>query len=179
MISNVVSPLGKKIILNFMSNKFRVQEVKRIAEPTTPFATLIYNHFQYLSNDHFISHNVDEIKRLLIAPQFIGLLVYDADDKIVAYLVGEIQKLDDGRQVYYIYYFYVIERHRGKQIGSKLIDMLVKKCKEQHIKHITLTCDTDDKKLVQFYFKRGFRVDNILRTGRTQEVYTYDVPIGH
>jgi GNAT superfamily N-acetyltransferase len=149
-----------------------VREVHRIVDPT-PLANTIYKNFEYLANEPNLGHNIPEINRLLTDENFMGLFVYNSDNNVIAYLVGEIKHLNDGRVVYYISYFFVCPRYQNKKIGSRLISLLISKCENKGNKFIVLTCDTNDKKLVQFYVNRGFVVDPILKNGQRHEIYTY------
>lgn len=152
--------------------KFTIREIRGVSDPT-PFATLIYKNFQYLEKEPVLNHNIDEIKKLLTNENFIGLLVYDNNGKMIAYLVGEIKHLNDGRITYYITYFYVAPMYRHKRIGSKLLQLLINKCKQNWgVNYITLTCDINDRKLLEFYKKRGFDVDIMLKNGGRHEIYT-------
>jgi GNAT superfamily N-acetyltransferase len=150
--------------------KLTIKEIRGIQDPN-PLANLIYNNFKYLESDPKLNHNIFEIKRLLTCNEFIGLLVYD-NTKIIAYLVGETKMLNDSRLCYYITYFFVAEKYRNKKIGSGILNLLKQKCKNWGIKYIILTCDTQDKKLIDYYIKKGFNVDTMLRTNSRHEVYT-------
>ena len=94
---------------------------------------------------------------------------------LIAYLIGEINHLNDGRLVYYISYFYVCPKYQNKKIGSRLIDCLINKCTVWGIRFIILTCDTNDRKLVSFYSKRNFEVDTVLKNGTRHEVFTLNL----
>ena len=94
------------------------------------------------------------------------------NNSIIAYLVGEMKDLNDGRRCYYISYLYVGEKYRGKKIGTKLMNLIIEKCKVNRIKYLLLTCDTNDKPVFEFYEKLGFVPDTILRNYGRHEVMT-------
>lgn len=152
-----------------MNNKVNFREVRKIGNPH-PFADTIYRNFEYLSGIEQLSHNRDEIVRLLTDDNFIGFLIYDNEGKIIAYLVGEIKHLVDGRNVYYISYIFVSDKFRNRRLGSQLLDILADKCRELNAKFIVLTCDSYNKIAYNFYIKRGFTVDSLLRTSDRHEV---------
>ena len=121
--------------------------------------------------DPNLGHNIDEIRRLLNDRNMISYVAYDKQGKIIAYLIGEMKHLNDGRIVYYISYLYVIPQYRNRKIGSQLIHLMIQKCKQRGTKFIMLTCDTSNKMLIAFYMKRGFIRDPILKNGKQHEVF--------
>lgn len=152
------------------NSKITFKEIKKIDNPHS-FADTIYRNFEYLSGIEQLSHNRNEIVKLLTNDNFIGFLLYDEKDMIIAYLVGEIKHLFDGRIVYYISYIFVSEKDRNKRLGSKLLQILINKCKEElGIKFIVLTCDIYNKIAYDFYRRRGFKIDTLLSTNGRHEV---------
>ena len=81
-----------------------------------------------------------------------------------------MKHLVDGRNVYYISYIFVSDKFRNRRLGSQLLDILADKCKELNAKFIVLTCDIHNKIAYNFYIKRGFTVDSLLRTNDRHEV---------
>lgn len=131
---------------------------------------VIFNNFNYLTEFPELSHTKKEIIKLLQSDNSIIYLVYDKN-KLIGYLVGDARKFPDGRYGYYISYLYVLKSYRNKKIGSTLMNMLINNAKNQGIKFILLTCDTDDTKVVNFYIKYGFKVDSSLGGSKRHNVY--------
>ena len=145
-----------------------VKEIRKITSNVNPFANIIYNNFKYISKFPSLNHNVEEIKILLKNNNMMGLLIYH-QGYIIGYLLGEFKRLNDGRQIYYISYMYIAPKYRNKRLGSYLMKILNKKCVQQYnLKYITLTCDSKDNKVYNFYLKRGFKMDSILNTQRNR-----------
>lgn len=151
--------------------KLSIHEIRNMKGDINGFADIIHNHFLYLSQRPELQHNVYEIRRLLSGNDTISFVVYD-NDKIIAYLIGEIKHLNDGRTAYYVSYLYVCQKYRNKKIGTKLMKIVINKAKESDIRYVILTCDTNDKKVYEFYQKLGFMPDHILRNYGRHEVMT-------
>lgn len=130
---------------------------------------MAYNHFIYLTGQNNVAHNIDDIRRLLLSDTFYGILILEKA-KILGYLFGEVKKVNDGRIVLYIWYIYVQPHMRHKKLGSKMMDLVIKKCKNVGIQFVMLICDTEDDKLMSFYGKYGFTKDILLRTNERQDV---------
>lgn len=152
------------------SNRLVMKEIRRIGDPR-PLTEIIYKNFSNLANQPHLQHNREEIQKLLTSPDFIGFFVYDGA-KIVAYLVGEKKQLNDGRLCYYITYIYVGGKYRDHKIGSRLMDILQERCGIWGIQFVLLTCDVTDNKVVNFYKKRGFSPDSVLKNGTQHEVFS-------
>lgn len=147
----------------------KIIKVKRILHSEL-FAHNIYNNFIDLANDGSVQHNKKEILRLLNCDDFIGFLVYN-NNILIGYLVGEIKTLQDSRIVYYISYIYVSTVYRGKKIGSRLIDLVIKECNDIGLKFVVLMCNTSDKMVTTFYKKKGFTLDPLLKRGNKHDVF--------
>lgn len=144
-------------------------EVTKINNPQV-LANVIYNNFSYLKDFPELGHTPGEITKSLQSEDNLCYLVYDKN-KLIGYLVGEYKLLNDKRYIYYISYLYVSEEYRGKQIGSKLMDIIINKCQNDGIEYIILTCDTWDEKIVNFYKKYGFVLDPVLGGEKRHNVY--------
>ena len=154
-----------------MSNKkLQCVETKIVKEPSKLVDT-IYNNFLYLVEYPVLLHNKDEINRILTATDCMNYLVF-YNGKLIAYLIGDFRTLDDNRMVYYISYLYVSRQYRNRKIGSRLMNMLIRKVTEKGIKFIVLTCDSDDQLNMRFYRKFGFKPDPLLSKGKKHDVYT-------
>lgn len=145
-------------------------ETNKIKNPEI-LSKVIFNNFIYLTHFPDLQHNKQEITRILQLNDGLYFLVYD-NSVLIGYLVGDFREFPDGRYGYYISYVYISEYYRNKKIGSTLMDMLIKNCREREIKFILLTCDTNDKKVVDFYKKYGFSVDSTFGENKRHNVYS-------
>lgn len=161
--------------------KFIIKEVERLTKDINFFADIVYKNFLHLSRYPKLKHNKKEIVRLLQSYDMVSYFVYNAENVLIAYLIGERKTLDDGRYVFYISYLYVAKRYRKHGIGGKLIDRIKKKFQmstsagninDSSIHNIVLTCDTRNKETCLFYRKRGFMPDPTYRTFDEYDVYT-------
>ena len=85
----------------------------------------------------------------------VGIL----EDKVVAYGSIVVENKIRGELAGHIEDVVVDERARGKMLGVKLIKELIKIGKSKGCYRITLFCN---KKLIQFYERNGFEVNNVL-----------------
>ena len=85
----------------------------------------------------------------------VGIL----EDKVVAYGSIVVENKIRGEVAGHIEDVVVDERARGKMLGVKLIKELIKIGKSKGCYRITLFCN---KKLIQFYKRNGFEVNNVV-----------------
>lgn len=136
------------------------------------FINVVYNHFIDLANYANLNHSVQEIKKLLTSDNFKGYIVKHKNKYIIGYILGEITHLNDGRDVYFITYLYTASNFRKLGIASKLINHIKTEMKKQFIYTIMLICNTDNSKLVDFYMKKGFMLDLLLRRYEKHDVFS-------
>lgn len=134
--------------------------VTKISNPEI-LSSIAFKNFIYLTRFPELMHNEKDIYKTLQADGNLCYLIYDKQH-LIAYMIGDFRTLPDNRYAYYISYLYVVEKYRGKRIGSKIMDMIINKCNTMGVKFIVLTCDTQDTKIVDFYRKYGFVKDPIL-----------------
>lgn len=150
-------------------NKLKCITVNKINNPEI-LASIAFKNFMYLKEFPELMHSTDNIYKIIKADGNLCFLVYD-NGKLIAYLIGDFRNLPDNRYAYYISYLYVSEKYRNHKIGSKLMSMLINKCKASGTKFIVLTCDTYDTKVVNFYKKYGFIKDPILGNNKRHNVF--------
>jgi GNAT superfamily N-acetyltransferase len=122
----------------------------------------VYRNFINLSHVRHLKHTPYEINRILRSPRMYSFFMYDGKF-MIGYLLGEIMKLHDGRTVYYVSYLYISESYRGTGLGSKLLSFAVNKVKGLGVNTIMLTADTENQAVYDFYLKKGFMLDPVLR----------------
>lgn len=152
---------------NKSKNNKKALNIKEIVggfkEQTKYFARTIYNNFIYLKDYPQLKHTFEDINKLLKSVNMYSILIHDINGRIIAYLIGEILELDDGKTVLYIDYLYVVSTYRELGIASKILDILISKVNSWDISGIMLTMDTENKKIYDFYLKRGFMPDQKYR----------------
>jgi len=126
------------------------------------FVNSVYNNFIDLSKYPELKHTKQDIYKLLKSENMRGYIVRQ-DNKLLGYLIGEIMILADGRKVFYISYIYIAASFRKKHIGSKLLEMVIKTSRSLKFDGVLLTCDTENIPVYDFYQKRGFMPDLVLR----------------
>ncbi len=148
--------------------KLVVKGLRQMVYPEN-FVNTIYQNFIYLANNPNLQHNKREIQRLLTDENMIGYIVCD-DKHVVAYLIGEIKNLNDGRIVFYISYIFVAPKYRVQKIGSYLLRKVIVDAQNKGLKFVLLTCDVFNEKLFNFYRKFGFRQDPLLKNDQQHDV---------
>jgi hypothetical protein len=81
-------------------------------ESTKVFSYIVYQNFDYYKDDPVMHHTMEDINKLLKSKDMYCLLVYNIHHHLIAYLIGEIIKLDNGKMVFFINYLYVIKKYR-------------------------------------------------------------------
>jgi len=125
--------------------------------------TCIYENFSYLNDVKQLSHTTNDITKLVNSKN-ARLYLCIMNKKIVGYLIGETMTLNDGRNVFYVSYLYIADKYRKKGYASFLMSIVNEYVKKNNLDGIMLTCDTDNVSLYDFYMKRGFMPDLLLRT---------------
>lgn len=126
------------------------------------FINAVFNNFIELVNQPKLLHTKPDIYKLLMSPNFRGYLVY-YNKSIVAYLLGELKTLADGRKVFFINYLFVAPSSRKQGIASKLLNSVNGYVHQNSYDAVMLICDTENPKVYDYYLKRGFMLDLVLR----------------
>lgn len=133
------------------------------------FTDVVYNNFIDLAEVKQLDHNKKAIYELLKCDTAQVYLIL-VNHKIASYIVGKIMTLNDGRRVLYISYLYTAAKFRGHGHASKLLNITEKVCKNNQLDGILLTCDSDNTDTYNFYLKKGYMPDLLLRTYGKYEV---------
>jgi len=153
-----------------MSSYF-IKEVTKIGTGLQNFTNTVYKNFIHLAKYPRLNHNKKEIKKLLTTDDGIYYFIYDKKGMILGYLLGEFKNVY-GRYMYYITYLYTAQNYRNRKIASQLLNRVIKKCHHKGVNFVTLTCDTKDDKVLNFYKRRGFMFDPTVRTFEKYDVLT-------
>ena len=142
-----------------------IKETCAIKGNLVQISDMIYDHFIDLSQYPELKHSVREIFMLIQKDDFKGFFVYNQQNRLVGYLVGEIIITDDGRRTFYISYLYTTPAYRNKGIATSLINIVINNCINRYgINFVTLTCDSRHSKTYQFYHKLAFKEDHNIKT---------------
>jgi len=147
-----------------MSNskeKVILKRLYRFRGDPNPFAEVVYANFKNIDTTENVTHSKEEIVRMMMSDQMVGLLLY-LEGKVIGYLLGEFTLLQDGRLVYFMSYIYILPKYRKRGLGDALIRGIKKECREFGVYHILLMTDLSKSEVRNFYLKRGFVVDTFL-----------------
>lgn len=142
---------------------FVVSQNQKSAHSLKCFGQTVFNNFKDLVAYPDLKHNITEIMRVIKSPKSV-IIFKMYKQKIIGYVLGEIMKLNDGRNVFYILYIYTSHHFRGRGIASELLETIQKIISDKSLDGILLTCDSEDAEIYNFYSKRGFMPDLVLRT---------------
>jgi len=141
-------------------------EIEKSVDKLIP---IIYNNFIDLVKYPNVKHTKKDIYELLTSDDLFGYIVF-YNNNIIAYSFGLSSTMADGRHTHYLSYIYVGQKYRHLKIGSMIMKKIIDHCKQHGIPFIVLTCDTQDKKLMNFYGKFGFIPDPLLKSDNRHDV---------
>ena len=138
-------------------------EIKQLSENKKKiFTDLIYENFIKISPYEQLKHNKNEIYNLVSKSSHF-FIVYMINNKILGYILGEIIEFDQNK-ILFITYIFISPYHRKKGLGQLLLNYIENYASDNNCIKIMLTCDTEDKKVYDWYLKRGFMPDMHFRT---------------
>lgn len=125
-------------------------------------AKIIFFNFIELQNEQDIIFNINDITSTLSSNNLLGWFLLDNDSKIIGYIIGELKELTDGRYVYYISYFYLIEKYRSNGLGYKMMLMCIEYIQSINIRFIMLISNIHSKAFT-LYQNLGFGFDPLIK----------------
>jgi ribosomal protein S18 acetylase RimI-like enzyme len=138
-----------------------IQKVSNI-DSIDKFANIIYNNFNYLKNQPGINFSKTEIINCLTSPELIAWYLLDDNNNITGYLIGTTKDIGDGRYVYFIDYFYIINKYRNKGYGTKMLSVCINYIRNMNIKFIMLISKINSK-AYKMYNKIGFTQEPLMK----------------
>jgi len=125
-------------------------------------AKIIFLNFIELENEPDIVFNIDDISSTLKSTGLLGWFLLDNNGKIIGYIVGEMKELTDGRYVYYISYFYLINKYRSQGLGYKMMLECIQYIKSINVPFIMLISSIHSKAF-RLYKQLGFGFDPLIK----------------
>lgn len=126
------------------------------------FGKIIFLNFMDLQNQTDIEFSFESIKEILASADLIGWFLMDNNSKIIGYLIGSIKELADGRNVYFIHYFYIVQKYRKFGLGSKMLLIAMDHITNLNIKFVMLLSKVKSDGW-SLYLKYGFIEDPIIK----------------
>ena len=126
------------------------------------FGKIIFLNFMDLQNQTDIDFSFESIKEILASADLIGWFLMDNNSKIIGYLIGSIKELADGRNVYFIHYFYIVQKYRKFGLGSKMLLIAMDHITNLNIKFVMLLSKVKSDGW-SLYLKYGFIEDPIIK----------------
>lgn len=129
---------------------------------TDKLAKIIFLNFIELQNQQDIDFSFESINNILNSPNLLGWFLMDNDNKIIGYLIGNIKELIDGRNVFFIDYFYIVQKYRHLGLGTKMLLISINHITNINIKYIMLLTKFNSNAW-NMYLKYGFVEDPIIK----------------
>lgn len=125
------------------------------------FAKVVYSNFAGVKEELIFNHTPESVVELLTSIKLINIIGYNEKGKVISYLLGRIERLPDGRLVFYIVYLYVAKNYRNRGIGKELLRRLHNYLIFEigGISFIVALIDKKKHSVVYFYWKNNFRKD--------------------
>jgi ribosomal protein S18 acetylase RimI-like enzyme len=161
-----------KIKLDIQNIQILTTDILR-NKTTKKLDNMIYKNFIDLVEDPKLLHTYDEINKLLHRDK-VQFYVYMYQNKIIGYLIGDILPLQNGynkRNVFFINYIFVAKQFRSSGLGNFLLNFAINNATKYNLDGIMLICDTLNKKVYNWYIKRGFMLDIELRRYSRHDVF--------
>ena len=139
----------------------KLQKFETIDKPDR-LAKIIFTNFIDLQYQGGIEFSIDSIKSSLTSGDLLGWFLIDNNNKVVGYMVGEKKHLQDGRLVYYIAYFYIVENIRNTGLGKQMMINCMNYIKNINIPFIVLTTEVKSTAF-KLYKNLGFIYDPVIK----------------
>jgi ribosomal protein S18 acetylase RimI-like enzyme len=123
---------------------------------------IIFLNFMDLQNQSDIEFSFESIKEILQSPNLIGWFLMNNDNKIIGYLIGSIKELVDGRNVFFIHYFYITQNYRKFGLGTKMLLITLNHISNLNLKFVMLISKINSDAWFM-YKKYGFVEDPIIK----------------
>ena len=133
----------------------RINNIDRLAK-------IIFFNFIELENEPDIVFNINDITSTLTSNNLLGWFLLNDENKIIGYIVGELKELTDGRYVYYICYFYIINKYRSNGLGYRMMLNCIQHITNINVKFIMLITNIHSK-AYRLYKQLGFGSDPIIK----------------
>ena len=88
-----------------------------------------------------------------------GFIIAEQHHKIIGFIIG-IKITNDAARIIMLS---VKQDYQQQQIGTKLLNKLIKTLENEKIKQINLEVRTDNKKAIKFYLKHGFKIIDTIK----------------
>jgi len=123
---------------------------------------IIFINFFHLQGQPDINFSIDDIYSTLKSDKLLGWFLLNSKNKIVGYMIGETKELADGRYIYYLSYFYIVEKYRSKGIGYQMMLNMINYISSINIRFILLTSEVKSNGF-KLYKKIGFSDDPVIK----------------
>ena len=124
-------------------------------------AKIIFLNFFNLQYEKNIEFSMESIMDILNSFALTGWFLLDNDDKIIGYLIGKTQGLQDGRFVYFISYLYIVNKYRKRGLATRMLLICMEYVKNNNISNIMLITKNNSN-AHRLYSKLGFDIDPLI-----------------
>jgi ribosomal protein S18 acetylase RimI-like enzyme len=134
---------------------------------------IVFLDFIQLKNQTGIEYSQKAIQQTLSSRSLIGWFLLNDDNKTVGYLFGKSMRLNDGRLVYFMDYFFIIPEYRGNKLGKTMLLECIKYITKNNIQFIMLITKINEL-AYNMYKKLGFQKEVLIKFDNPNyELLTY------
>jgi len=123
---------------------------------------IIFINFFHLQNQPDINFSIDDILLTLKSDKLLGWFLLNSKNQIIGYMIGETKELPDGRYIYYLSYFYIVEKYRSMGLGYQMMLNLINYISSINIRFIVLISEVNSNGF-KLYKKLGFEDDPVIK----------------
>ena len=110
---------------------------------------------EFMPGEADTERRVDVLKRALKSPDY-ELLVGELEGEVVGFIdQWYIHDFTHGAKVSYIQNLYVTSQHRGKGVGSKLLQKIIENAKAKGALEIHVVTEFSNEPAIELYKKQG------------------------
>jgi RimJ/RimL family protein N-acetyltransferase len=137
------------------------------------FIEIIYKNFEELNEWSELNHNRTEIARVLTSPDSI-IIIATLYKRIVGYLIAE-EIVVNQKKIMHIHYIFTTPVRRKSGIATYMLNLIQKYTLDNNIHELSLTFDTYNKKLENFYYSNHFKYDTELRSYQRHDMLVKNI----
>lgn len=141
-------------------------------------------HLKEINKDNIfqvmkLSETLDDYQKICVAPNAVSLAqayispnawpraIYH-DDDLVGFVMLSLYDHDipkDDQPAYYLWRFMIAKPYQSMGYGKKVLDLIVKKAKEDHQHYLYTSCEMKEAMPYQFYINYGFIDTHVMDDG--------------
>ena len=123
-----------------------------------------------------VASNIYSLAQAYVHKDYAWPKAIYADETLIGFIMLDLKALDVPKEyqpAYYLWRFMIAKDHQAKGYGKTVLDLVVKKCKQENIKFLYTSCEIKEPQPYNFYIKYGFVDTHVFEDG--EQVLRYEV----